>query len=167
MKKYLLMTLSVFISVYAHGMEPMIACCADNTLAKVKNESSFDIEDLIIKVKINGKKGKIKIPSLPSDGEIMVDLAQATTKKGDKIVDDANEIESLEVIKIRPKTCTNPQTGDKALCRGRLKPDNKMQREFIIADEKAGVVKVSRRERGKGKLQFEQPEPRLVRVQSQ
>ena len=83
-----------------------------------------------------------------------------------QLVADPNTIESLEIIKIRPKTCINLQTGGKAKCRGRLKPEDKMQREFIITDEKEGVVKISRRERGKGKPQFEQPEPRLVRVRT-
>ena len=132
-----------------------------DTRARIDNKSLFDVQEVRFKVKINGKKYSLKVDEIKSGLGAEVDLANAAPN--------VDMIESLEVIKIRPKFCVDPNNGNKKHCRARVHPADASQRNFIIVDEDKGVMKPARPARQKGgKLKpATQEEQRLVRVQYQ
>lgn len=136
-----------------------------NPIGHIKNNSSFDIENLTIKVKLGGKRGRVTIPQLQRGGVATFNILEATDKSGKPILDRGELVESMHIFKVQPKVCVNRLTNTRAKCRGRFKPSED-KRVFTIFNERPGVVKVQRGEHGlkKGKKPFTEPQPRYVYV---
>lgn len=132
-----------------------------SAMGHIKNNSSFVVEDLMVKVRVNDKHGTIMIPQLKKGAIATLNLLSARDKSGKPILDNGEVVESMSIIKVQPKLCVNPLTNSKAKCRGRFKP-NDDKRVYTIFDGQPGTSKLQRLK--KGKTPLNEPQPRYVYV---
>ncbi len=141
-------------------------------MAQVNNYSSYDIDDVRIKVKLTGEDGSVKgsvhTGSLPAGQTAYVDLLDATQKRGGQIVDQIEKIRTVEIFKVQPKMCSL-QGGSSEKCRSRFKPANKNQRSFTITDQTEEVYKTGRKDplkqrEKKQKEDISAPERRILQI---